>query len=59
MLASAPLCAVDEQGLSPLLRKLFRDFAATGLPLGLIPSPAGTSEINPTDDSQTKEKRAP
>ncbi len=56
--ANAPLCAVDEEGLSPLMRKLLRDFAATGLPPGLIPSPVGTSETSPTTDSQTKDKRA-
>jgi len=35
----APVDVVDEQGLSPLMRKLVREFAATGLPPGFISSP--------------------
>jgi transposase InsO family protein len=47
--ATAALCAVDEQGLSPLMRKHLRDFSATGLPPGFIPSPRATH----IDDKQT------
>lgn len=49
----APLCAVDEQGLSPLMRKLVREYAATGKPPGFIPSPTHASTISPTDDKPT------
>ncbi len=38
-LADAPVLAVDEQGLSPLMRLYLQEFSATGLPPGLIPSP--------------------
>ena len=47
-----PLCAVDEQGLSPLMRKLLRQYAATGKPPGFIPSPTNTSTDPTTDDPQ-------
>ena len=57
--ADAPLCAVDEQGLSPLMRKLLRDYAATGLPPGLIPSPAGTSPKIQTDETPTTDNHTP
>lgn len=45
----APLCVVDEHGLSPLMRKHVRDFSATGVPPGYIPSPT-VSSTNRTDD---------
>jgi putative transposase len=48
--ADAALCAVDEQGLSPLMRKHLRDFSATGVPPGFIPSPEESSSTNGTDD---------
>jgi len=52
----APLCAVDEQGLSPLMRKLLREYAATGKPPGFIPSPTtGTSTTLSIDDEQTRD----
>ena len=50
--ANAPLCAVDEQGLSPLMRMHMRHYAATGLPPGLIPSP-DSPPTTPLDDEQT------
>jgi len=56
----APLCAVDEQGLSPLMRKLLREYAATGKPPGFIPSPTmGTSTSLSTDDEQTRDNATP
>ncbi len=55
----APLCAVDDQGLSPLMRKLIREYAATGKPPGFIPSPTGTSANNLTDDEQTTDNPEP
>ena len=50
--ANAPLCVVDEQGLSPLMRMHMRDYAATGLPPGFIPSPV-SPPVNSTDDEPT------
>lgn len=54
-----PLCAVDEQGLSPLMRKLVREYAATGTPPGFIPSPTETPANNLTKDEQTTDNTAP
>ena len=48
----ALLCAVDEHGLSPLMRKHLRDYAATGLPPGFIPSP-GAEHSNSQDYPQS------
>lgn len=42
-IANALVSAVDEQGLSPLMRKILREFASTGLPPGFIPSPSSAS----------------
>lgn len=42
--AQAALCAVDEQGLSPLMRKHLREFGATGMPPGFIPLPDETRD---------------
>ena len=42
--AQAVMCAVDEHGLSPLMRKHLRDFSATGMPPGFIPSPDETND---------------
>jgi len=58
-LMQAPLCAVDEQGLSPLMRQLLREFAATGKPPGFIPSPTDTSTSNLPDDEHTTDIPAP
>ncbi|MDB3935727.1 hypothetical protein N9383_03290 [Granulosicoccus sp.] len=50
--ADMPLCVVDEQGLSPLMRMHVRDYAATGLPPGFIPSPV-SQPTNSTGDELT------
>jgi len=52
-LEEASVCAVDEQGLSPLMRKHVREYAATGKPPGFIPSPTNTSTDHSTDELQT------
>ena len=51
----ASVCAVDEQGLSPLMRKHVREYAATGKPPGFIPSPTNTSTDHSTDELQTRD----
>lgn len=60
-LTPAPVDVVDEQGLSPLMRKLVREFAATGLPPGFISSPDKSRDAitqsetnNPHDQTQGK-----
>lgn len=59
----APVDVVDEQGLSPLMRKLVREFAATGLPPGFISSPnkrcstiTPSDTNNPHDDTQGEDQ---
>ena len=47
-LADVLVLAVDEQGLSPLMRKHLQDFAATGLSPGFIPSPQTDSDTDNT-----------
>lgn len=42
--AQAALCAVDEHGLSPLMQKHLRQFSATGMPPGFIPSPNDSAD---------------
>ncbi|MFK7862543.1 MAG: hypothetical protein AB8B64_27300 [Granulosicoccus sp.] len=52
----APLCAVDEQGMSPLMRKHLRDYALSGMSPGFIPSPENAGSIDSTDHKPTTDQ---
>jgi hypothetical protein len=47
-LAEVLVLAIDEQGLSPLMRKHLQDYAATGLSPGFIPSPQSDQNTDNT-----------